>query len=52
MKWIALSPGSMHPCIYALVAKLLYGCGLRLFECFCELRVQDLEFCDAGIDRA
>lgn len=27
---------------YALVAKLLYGCGLRLFECL-QLRVQDLE---------
>ena len=26
---------------YALVAKLLYGCGLRLFECL-QLRVQDL----------
>jgi integron integrase len=28
---------------YALVAKLLYGCGLRLFECL-QLRVQDLNF--------
>ncbi|MDG4554283.1 MAG: integron integrase [Candidatus Competibacter sp.] len=28
---------------YALVAKLLYGCGLRLFECL-KLRVQDLNF--------
>ncbi|MEE9345874.1 MAG: tyrosine-type recombinase/integrase, partial [Methylococcales bacterium] len=30
-----------------LVAKLLYGCGLRLFECL-NLRVQDFNF-DAGI---
>ena len=30
-----------------LVAKLLYGCGLRLFECL-KLRVQDFNF-DAGI---
>lgn len=30
-----------------LIAKLLYGCGLRLFECL-KLRVQDLNF-DAGI---
>jgi integrase len=30
-----------HP--YGLVAKLLYGCGLRLFECL-KLRVQDLNF--------
>jgi integron integrase len=28
---------------YALVANLLYGCGLRLFECL-QLRVQDLNF--------
>ena len=28
---------------YVLVAKLLYGCGLRLFECL-KLRVQDLNF--------
>ena len=28
---------------YGLVAKLLYGCGLRLFECL-QLRVQDLNF--------
>ena len=28
---------------YALVAKLLYGCGLRLFECL-KLRAQDLNF--------
>jgi len=28
---------------YALVAKLLYGCGLRLFQCL-QLRVQDLNF--------
>ena len=28
---------------YALVVKLLYGCGLRLFECL-QLRVQDLNF--------
>jgi integron integrase len=28
---------------YALAAKLLYGCGLRLFECL-QLRVQDLNF--------
>ena len=28
---------------YDLVAKLLYGCGLRLFECL-KLRVQDLSF--------
>ena len=28
---------------YDLVAKLLYGCGLRLFECI-KLRVQDLNF--------
>ena len=32
---------------YALVVKLLYGCGLRLFECL-GLRVQSLNF-DAGI---
>ena len=30
-----------HP--YDLVAKLLYGCGLRLFECL-QLRIQDLNF--------
>ena len=30
-----------------LVAKLLYGCGLRLFECL-KLRVQDFNF-DAGV---
>lgn len=30
-----------------LIAKLLYGCGLRLFECL-KLRVQDFNF-DAGI---
>lgn len=28
---------------YSLVARLLYGCGLRLFECM-KLRVQDLNF--------
>ncbi len=28
---------------FDLVAKLLYGCGLRLFECI-KLRVQDLNF--------
>jgi integron integrase len=28
---------------YNLIAKLLYGCGLRLFECL-KLRVQDLNF--------
>ena len=28
---------------YDLVAKLLYGCGLRLFECL-KLRVQDFNF--------
>jgi integron integrase len=28
---------------YDLVAKLLYGCGLRLFECL-KLRIQDLNF--------
>jgi integrase len=28
---------------YDLVAKLLYGCGLRLFECL-KLRVKDLNF--------
>jgi len=28
---------------YNLVAKLLYGCGLRLFECL-KLRIQDLNF--------
>ncbi|MEW6220294.1 MAG: integron integrase [Thermodesulfobacteriota bacterium] len=32
---------------FALVVKLLYGCGLRLFECL-RLRVQDLNF-DAGV---
>ena len=32
---------------YDLVVKLLYGCGLRLFECL-QLRVQDLNF-DTGI---
>jgi integron integrase len=32
---------------YDLVAKLLYGCGLRLFECL-NLRVQNFNF-DAGI---
>ena len=32
---------------YDLVAKLLYGCGLRLFECM-NLRVKDLNF-DTGI---
>jgi integron integrase len=30
-------------CPYDLVVKLLYGCGLRLFECL-NLRVQDLNF--------
>lgn len=30
-----------HP--YDLVVKLLYGCGLRLFECL-KLRIQDLNF--------
>jgi integron integrase len=30
------------PAPHALVAKLLYGCGLRLFECL-KLRVQDLD---------
>jgi len=34
-----------HP--YALVVKLLYGCGLRLFECV-QLRVHDFNF-DDGI---
>ena len=34
-----------HP--YDLVVKLLYGCGLRLFECL-QLRVKDFNF-DAGI---
>ncbi len=28
---------------YSLIAQLLYGCGLRLFECL-QLRVQDLDF--------
>lgn len=28
---------------YELIAKLLYGCGLRLFECL-KLRIQDLDF--------
>ena len=32
---------------YALVVKLLYGCGLRLFECL-QLRVKDFNF-EAGI---
>lgn len=32
---------------YDLVVKLLYGCGLRLFECL-KLRVQDLKF-DMGV---
>jgi site-specific recombinase XerD len=32
---------------YTLVVKLLYGCGLRLFECL-QLRVQCLNF-DAGV---
>jgi len=32
---------------FDLIAKLLYGCGLRLFECM-SLRVQDLNF-DTGI---
>jgi len=32
---------------YDLVVKLLYGCGLRLFECL-QLRVKDFKF-DAGI---
>ena len=32
---------------YGLVVKLLYGCGLRLFECL-QLRVKDFNF-DAGI---
>lgn len=32
---------------YDLVVKLLYGCGLRLFECL-QLRVQDMNF-DTGI---
>ena len=35
----------VHP--YNLVVNLLYGCGLRLFECL-QLRVQDLNF-DTGI---
>jgi integron integrase len=34
-------------CPYGLVAKLLYGCGLRLSECL-RLRVQDINF-DTGI---
>ncbi|MBI5074821.1 MAG: integron integrase [Nitrospirae bacterium] len=34
-----------HP--YSLVVKLLYGCGLRLFECV-KVRAQDFNF-DAGI---
>ncbi|MDH4163882.1 MAG: integron integrase [Nitrospirota bacterium] len=34
-----------HP--YTLIVKLLYGCGLRLFECL-KLRVQNFNF-DAGI---
>ena len=38
--------GNLKP-PYALVAKLLYGCGLRLFESL-NLRVQDFNF-DAGI---
>lgn len=33
-----------HPC--SLVVKLLYGCGLRLFECV-ELRVNDFNFDEA-----
>jgi integrase len=32
---------------YDLVVKLLYGCGLRLFECL-QLRVKDFNF-EAGI---
>jgi len=36
---------------YDLVAKLLYGCGLRLFECL-KLRVQDLNFEMKVLDRA
>ena len=32
---------------YDLIVKLLYGCGLRLFECL-QLRIQDLNF-DTGI---
>ncbi len=35
---------------YALVVKLLYGCGLRLFECL-QLRVQCLEFRCRDLDR-
>jgi len=34
-----------HP--YALIVKLLFGCGLRLFECL-QLRVRDFNF-DAGV---
>lgn len=34
-----------HP--YSLVVKLLYGCGLRLFECL-KLRVQNFNF-DEGV---
>ena len=34
-----------HP--YSLIVKLLFGCGLRLFECL-QLRVRDFNF-DAGI---
>jgi len=38
----------MHlPYPYSLVAKLLYGCGLRLFECL-NLRIHNFNF-DAGI---
>lgn len=29
--------------VFALMARLLYGCGLRLVEC-CQVRVQDIEF--------
>ena len=34
-----------HP--YDLIVKLLFGCGLRLFECL-QLRVRDINF-DAGV---
>jgi site-specific recombinase XerD len=33
---------------YALMAKLLYGGGLRLMECI-RLRVQDVDFCQGLI---
>jgi len=29
--------------IYGLIAKLIYGCGLRLMECM-HLRVKDIDF--------